>query len=116
MGVAYSVDQRWSQRRPLMLEVELYSAGQRLASCMTRDVGLGGAYVEGSPDQVGHYSEVDLYFNLYGTKGVTSRYRLRARVVRKDDMGIGVAFKDFDTSSFRALQEIMRHGPLPMSA
>ena len=48
---------------------------------------------------------------LFVAEQTTTRpkHKLRARVVRHTADGVGLMFRDFDTSAFRALQEIMKH-------
>ncbi len=111
MEVANSVEHRWSQRHKAMLAVDVYREGVKLFSCCSRDVGLGGVFLE--TDQCQHAPQagaVELIFKL-GGEAPHSRYRLHAHVVRTTDNGLGLTFKDFDTGAFRALQEIIRHIP-----
>ncbi len=106
-----SMEQRWSQRRPVVLEVDVWHHGDVLGSCRTRDVGLGGVFLELSEGKPQKHMDVDLVFRLRGAEQYT-KHRLRARVVRVNDDGVGLMFRDFDTSSFRALQEILRQTPV----
>ncbi len=107
MGVLSSVEQRWSQRRPIALPVEVFEHGSLLASCNSRDIGLGGVFLSLADNELSKDQEVELFFSL--GEGNPTRYKLNAKVVRAADAGAGLLFKDFDTNAFRALQEIMRY-------
>ncbi len=113
MGVPNQKEQRWSQRREIELTVEVHCDGVRLATCHTQDIGLGGAFVQMGINKPSMDSDVDLLFKLegYGLSSRTNR-KLRARVVRYTNEGLGLMFRDFDTGSFRTLQEIMRTMPV----
>ena len=107
MGAASSVEQRWSQRRPLTVAVEVCEQSQVLANSMSRNIGLGGVFIESlSQAPLFKDQEVDLFFQI-GEDNPT-KHRLKAKVVRVDEDGAGFMFRDFDTNAFRALQEIMR--------
>jgi hypothetical protein len=114
MGVANYIENRWSQRRSLDMDVEILLNGSVLGLTRTRDVGLGGVFLlldDGQP--LTSDEDVDLLF-MSGEQEGRSRHKLRARVVRHTADGVGLMFRDFDTSAFRALQEIMRHAARPV--
>jgi hypothetical protein len=115
IGAANYTESRWSQRRAAALPVELVVGGARWADAKTRDVGLGGVFIEIAGNQPVLGSDIDIFF-LLQQAGNPARYRLRARVVRKADDGIGVMFRDFDTHAFRTLQEVMRQAPVGLAA
>ncbi len=114
MGAANYIESRWSQRRKVSLAVDIIEADTRLEHCRTRDVGLGGVFVETS---TGHHpakdAEVELLFKLVGNDQRLILHRLRAKVVRVTEDGVGLMFQGFDTNSFRSLQEIMRQAEPP---
>ncbi|KPJ91047.1 MAG: hypothetical protein AMJ53_12440 [Gammaproteobacteria bacterium SG8_11] len=105
-----TMDNRWSNRKDLDISVDIYQHGDKLATGRSRDVGLGGAYLDSV--QVNHNlsidNQVELVFHLVeGSSEV--KYSLHARVVRVDNDGIGLKFHDFDTGVFRSLQQIMAY-------
>lgn len=110
VGAVNTMEQRWSQRRKVALDVDVWHQGAMVLSCRARDVGLGGVYLEGA-QTLPNDADLDLVFWLDGSEHKT-RHRLKARVVRQAKDGFGLSFRDFDTSSFRALQEILRHAPV----
>jgi hypothetical protein len=104
------MDNRWSDRKDLDISVDIYQHGDKLATGRSRDVGLGGAYLDSVQVKNNLHidNQVELIFHLIeGTNEV--KYALHARVVRIDDDGIGLKFHDFDTSVFRSLQQIMAY-------
>lgn len=107
MGAANTVEQRWSQRRSVALGVDIYRNEALLNKCQSRDVGLGGVFLDLEQGSLQQHQDVELFFTL-GENSET-RHKLKARVVRVSDDGVGLMFRDFDTGSFRALQEIMRY-------
>lgn len=104
------MENRWSDRRDLRLGVDIVRQGEKLATCRSRDVGLGGAYLENIDDnaqkQLRKDADVELVFHLYDGSQET-KHTLHARIVRQDSDGIGLKFHEFDTGVFRSLQEIM---------
>lgn len=106
MSAASIVEQRWSQRRDVSLGVDVLENGEVIASCQSKDVGLGGVFVQTASKKLSSNNSYELCFSL-GQKDV-AKQKLKAKIVRVTDDGFGFMFKDFDTNSFRALQEIMR--------
>jgi len=100
------VEQRWSQRRDVLLGVDVLKNGELIATCQSKDVGLGGVFIQTSSRKLLPNSDYELCFSL-GQKDM-AKQKLKAKIVRATDDGFGLVFKDFDTNSFRALQEIMR--------
>lgn len=104
------MDNRWSNRKDLEVGVDIYQQGDKLASGISKDIGLGGAYLEGvrTDRDVNIDTDVELVFHLVdGSYDV--KYTVHARVVRVDEDGIGLKFQDFDTGVFRSLQQIMTY-------
>lgn len=110
MGAANQADRRWSQRRNVALDVDIFMDGAKFGTCQTLDVGLGGVFLQLSETRPARDVDVDLMFYV-GKGQQATKHRLRARAVRDTGQGVGFMFKDFDTISFRALQEIMRQAP-----
>ncbi|MDX1812538.1 MAG: PilZ domain-containing protein [Gammaproteobacteria bacterium] len=108
MGSVGSVEQRWSQRRPLTVSVEVFEHGDLLTQGQSKDIGLGGVFVSFDDNVVNTAQEVELFF-LLGEAENTTRHKLKAKIVRTAEDGAGFMFRDFDTNAFRALQEVMRH-------
>ena len=102
------MDRRWSPRTPASLDVDLLVRGRRIPHNHTRDLALGGAFVETSHTRLRRGATVQLVFNLK-CREWPKRHRVGARVVRVTRDGIGLAYTNHDTGTFRALQAVMRH-------
>ena len=105
------MENRWSDRRDLCLGVDLIQQGKKIATCASRDVGLGGTYIDVDSETQKRLhldGDVELVFHLLDGKQET-KHTLYARIVRADGKGIGLKFHEFDTGVFRSLQEIMSY-------
>jgi len=103
------MEHRWSDRRELQLDVEVFRDGAKICSCKSRDVGLGGAFLDlDSSCPVGEDDNLELVFHLISEHNPI-KHSLHARIVRVTDEGVGLKFHDFDTGVFRSLQEIMSY-------
>ena len=103
------MEKRWSERKALRVDVDVYQQGKLLGSCFSSDIGLGGAFLTSDctcamPENAG----VELVFKLT-VDGQNTKHKINARVARVSDAGIGLKFCDFDTGVFRSLQEIMSY-------
>lgn len=103
------MENRWSDRKGLELGVEVYQAGDKLLMCRSKDIGLGGTFLNADDvSAITTDSDVELVFHM--DDGVKeTKYYLHAKVVRVSEAGIGLKFHDFDTSVFRSLQELMNY-------
>jgi hypothetical protein len=104
------MEKRWSERKSLQVNVDVYQQGELLGSCMSTDIGLGGAFLtkECSCPKQPSEASVELVFSLI-SKGQSTRHKINARVARVTEDGFGLKFCDFDTGVFRSLQEIMSY-------
>ena len=103
------MEHRWSLRTPVALEVDLIYESASELSCKTRDIGLGGVFLEGDTATMPpKNANVELNFILNSGE-TTTKHKIKARVVRTADDGIGLMFRDFDVGAFRSLQEVLRH-------
>jgi len=103
------MERRWTERTPINVPVDLSFAGGQAGEYCTRDIGLGGVFVE-IPQEVALTKEtpVELTFKL-GSGTNLARHRINARVVRVAADGVGMMFRDFDAGAFRSLQEVLRY-------
>lgn len=104
-----AMERRWTARTRMKIPVEISHAGTYTEGCFTQDVGLGGVFLS-LPPQIKLFNEshVELTFKL-GDESQITKHRIKARVVRVSDEGAGMMFRDFDASTFRSLQEILRY-------
>lgn len=103
------MEKRWSERKELSVGVDIYQQGELLASCFSKDIGLGGTFL-GADSSCGvkKESDVELIFRLATSKSGT-KHKINAKVTRVSDQGVGFKFCNFDTGVFRSLQEIMSY-------
>lgn len=107
------MEKRWSERKELNVGVEVYRQGQLLCSCVSHDIGLGGAFLANVHDSAMlKDADVELIFQL-AAEGHNTRHKINARVARISAAGVGLKFCDFDTGVFRSLQEIMAYQRVP---
>lgn len=103
------MEKRWSERKSLQVDVDVYQLGELLGSCFSSDIGLGGAFLTvGDAFDMPKDSGIELVFNL-SAGGQSTRHKINARVTRTAQGGVGLKFCDFDTGVFRSLQEIMSY-------
>lgn len=106
------MEKRWSERRELDVDVDVYQHGALLGSCHSFDIGLGGTFLSTEePLTIQKDENVDLVFRLL-TQNHGTKHNVHAKVTRVTTNGVGFKFCDFDTSVFRSLQEIMLHKPV----
>jgi hypothetical protein len=111
------MENRWSDRRELRLDVEVFREGTKICSCQSKDIGLGGAFLDFESaqslpqDAFGVDSNIDIVFHLISEQAPI-KHNLHARIVRITENGIGLKFHEFDTGVFRSLQEIMSYKAL----
>ena len=101
------MERRWTERTSINVPVDLSYTGVQTEECRTRDIGLGGVFVE-LPKTVNLAAEtpVELTFKL-GSGPQLTKHRINARVVRVSGDGVGMMFRDFDAIAFRSLQEVL---------
>jgi hypothetical protein len=103
------MEKRWSERKELSVGVDIYQQGELLASCFSKDIGLGGTFLGAdSACGVKKESDVELIFRL-ATSESDTKHKINAKVTRVSDQGLGFKFCNFDTGVFRSLQEIMSY-------
>lgn len=113
-GWVFVMERRWTERTLINVPVDLSYAGMQSGEYRTRDIGLGGVFVE-LPKEVTLAEEtpVELTFKL-GRGDNLTKHRINARVVRVSRDGVGMMFRDFDAIAFRSLQEVLLYNQNPM--
>lgn len=99
------MEQRWSRRKPLDLEVRVNSEEGTLCT-RSRDVSLEGMFLRGTAKMVEGSAMVDLEFRL-GKKSTAKVYRVKACIVRYADDGVGVMFLEFVVDTFRYFERLL---------
>lgn len=98
---------RWSQRTPVNLDIDLLFQGYEYTGCRTRDIGLGGMFVEFKQADMPNNAEVEIVVRLF-MDGNKKCHRFRATVAHASNGGYGLAFQDFDAESYRVVQDIIK--------
>lgn len=98
---------RWSSRKPVNLDIDLHFQGHEYTGCRTRDIGLGGMFVEFRHADMPKSTEVEIVVRLF-KDGSKQCYRFRATVAHASNGGYGLAFQDFDVEAYRAVQDILQ--------
>lgn len=101
-------ERRWTVRTPVNLDVEVLNQDGELAVCKALDIGLGGVFLKINRGEIFPDSSVELIF-LLGTSAHRIKHKIKARVVRMSEQGMGLMFRDFDATAFRSLQEVLRY-------
>jgi len=106
------MEHRWSDRRDLRLTVDIMSAGNKLMSCSSQNIGLGGTRLQLGSDNIGHAlkieQDVELIFYVPQANRET-KYSINSKVVWQSESDIGLKFQDYNTSVFRSLQELINY-------
>ncbi len=90
---------RMQRRRPLVFEIEVDGIVRR-----TKDAGQRGVYVDWPHCRQNPGDAVDVAFRLNN-----NQYRLTGGVVRVDEDGAGIAFRDLDASTARRLSRDLQN-------
>lgn len=102
------MEQRWSTRSRIALDVDVFYEGAERKGCRTRDIGLGGVFLEIGKEAPPKDAMVELTFRL-GKGTETSEHKIMAKVVRVTHDGVGLMFRDFDARAFRSLKELIHY-------
>ena len=102
------MDNRWSPRTDVSLGVDLFCSGKAIEGCSTRDIGMGGVFINLDEDVPSKDTLVELIFSLE-KGGEAINHRIDAKVVRPEAQGAGMEFRNFDANAFRSLQEILHY-------
>jgi hypothetical protein len=92
----------------LKLPVLLDSPGAGGVRCASRDIGMGGMFLEAAASNFSKGEEVNVLISLPSEEGGVG-HSLTARVTRIAKDGVGIAFFNPDTATFRTLQELLKY-------
>ena len=102
------MEQRSCFRSMLKLPILVDSPSAGGVRCASRDIGMGGMFLEATASSFSRGEEVNVVFSLPSEEGGLG-HSLTARVTRIAKDGIGVAFFNTDTATFRTLQELLKY-------
>lgn len=97
------MEHRCSIRKRLAIRVLFYKHGLPVQSGLSRDLGLGGVFVETRPWQWQKNECLEIEF--IGSRGC--KIRLRALVVHQREQGVGLMFDALDDAQRRGLRDIL---------
>ena len=99
------MEHRWNIRTPVEVGVTVNYSQLGLISARTRDLSLGGAYLETSSVNLGKHSILEIVFPKENKLGQV--VNLPATVVRSDENGVAIQFTDFHSDGITTLTELM---------
>ncbi len=107
------MDRRWSERRPVEMEVEVFCCGRepsrRVLRARTRDVSFGGMFLLTDEPELPAYREVLLRFPCKGRRGAPDGYcTVRGHAVYRTSEGVAVRFDRIDLEVVRTLRDLLR--------
>jgi len=95
-----NVNKRSSIRKQLNLYVDIYSFDEYLGHYQTRDMSLDDAFIDNCARKPYPDDLLELHFHVQD--GERNPLRLRAKVTRSSDEGVGVVF-DYGDQEYRQL-------------
>lgn len=101
------MEQRSCARSSFKLPILLDKSDFNGIRCASRDIGMGGMFLEVSSAGFSRGESVTVIFTLPTAEGERN-HSLEARVARISKDGIGLVFGKPDTATFRTLQELLR--------
>jgi hypothetical protein len=102
------MEQRSCLRSAVKIPVLLDNIDTGDIRCASRDVGMGGMFLEASSPNLSKGEEVQMMFSLPTERGGRD-YCLTAKVARIEKDGVGITFFNPDTATFRTIQELLRY-------
>ena len=103
-----NTDKRWSDRREITTDVKVIFNG-RSYYARTRDVGLGGLFVDLNHVLIPRDAMVKIVMLRYRENQRYTSFKTRVAYVTPN--GYGLEFKDFNTNHVRQLQSILYDSP-----
>ncbi|HEX9627422.1 MAG TPA: PilZ domain-containing protein [Acidiferrobacterales bacterium] len=106
-------DQRMAKRLPVPLDICLGVQSVYTPVWKTRDISIQGAFVAMPPDGVDVGAPVEAIVTIkngapaVGEPPPTEVVQIAARVVRRSEDGIGLAFTDYDSRAYSALVNLI---------
>jgi len=107
------IDNRWSPRQQVTLDITLHASGQFPFSGVVRNVSLGGLFVEADTTRLPGDAEVYVAFALRTNTG-TQYHRMPARNIRQNGNGAALLFTALDTRVIHDLRRLLY--PVPALA
>ena len=97
---------RWDVRKTVALPIMVYYDINKPVYVKTRDISLGGMFVETDTTLLDINKPVEVLFNSHAI-GNTELQRIQALVVRITREGAGLMFRGYDNNGLLFLQKIL---------
>lgn len=101
-----AMEHRWSERKPIEMEVALYYAPVGTIVGKTRDVSLEGMYVHAPGVELPLHAELEVSFVTTSGSG-KHEHHLPAYVVHGNGEGVGLMLRHVDYGDFYALRYML---------
>ena len=101
-------EKRWCDRRTINTDIKVIFHN-RTYYALTRDIGLGGMFIDLNAVLIPKGAHVEVSMLKYGYK--SSYPTFETRVAYVTSRGYGLYFTDFELQHFRDLQEILYASP-----
>lgn len=110
------MEHRWSPRKPYATDVVIHYRPLGLIRGRTKDISLEGMYVSTGRITLPKNEPVDVCFTLVDGDH-KSMHQMGAFVVHSQEDGVGLMFRDFQSSVYAALENVLfEEPPLRMSS
>lgn len=97
------IEQRWSERKPIEMDVALYYPPVGTIMGRTRDISLEGMFVRTHGAELPVETELQVSFVTEG-QARSHEHRMPAYVVHGNDDGVGLMLRHVDYNDFYALR------------
>ncbi|WJW75069.1 PilZ domain-containing protein [Thiohalobacter sp. IOR34] len=101
-----AVEHRWSERKPIQMEVALHYPPVGTLRCTTRDVSLEGMFVATDGVELPPQAELEISF-VTEDAGHRHEHRMPAYVVHGNGDGVGLMLRHVDYHDFYALRHLL---------
>ena len=100
------VEHRWSSRKEINIDVNLYYPPVGMINGKTRNISLEGMFVDVEDANIPDQARLEICFTAE-TRGETTEHRLPAYVVHGNNRGIGLMLQHVGYREFDALRYML---------
>jgi len=100
------VEHRWSSRKEINMDVNIYYPPVGMIDGQTRNVSLEGMYVDLKGVNIPPQARLEVCFTTE-TRGTPTEHRLPAYVVHGNDVGVGLMLQHVGYREFEALRYML---------
>ncbi|MEJ2644556.1 MAG: PilZ domain-containing protein [Gammaproteobacteria bacterium] len=102
-----TMEHRWSARKPIAMDVELFYAPIGSVLGKTRDVSMEGMFVNTGGVFLPTHAKVEVSFRTAHRRG-NRQHRVAGYVVHGNGDGVGLMLRHVDYHDFHALRDMLR--------